>query len=394
MVTYNLKNSTTVSGITFSENTSTSGVLHVARPFMSINIKQDLIQNALNSEMSLRSGNIHKQIRKQLVSDYSLGNYSANVEDVQLDTRIDNITGKMLSDQTRERAFKEVPLAPIITLYSIAVAYDETTRLKFNNVVNFYPHVPTLTVEYLKKVRKSKCGKYTITPTLCEKHYSDILSELGLENSYLTLKALRSEKGQQEFLTFINLIISKSSDYFSYESTSTVNNISLYAGEQTTFCSLDIDDEYNNICVLQHNSYPEGTPTTPNLVDTVIVCPQHQKAGKHQQLTNSVPISVNGMNNSSLAHMTVLRFLGDYSNKSYIDENSLKQSSTSNSDIIDQIPTQSTKRPQRNWVRRNIGRELDQKEGRLSASQIIMNAIKYLKSHLPNDTLTPGLSLA
>jgi hypothetical protein len=225
---------------------------------------------------------------------------------------------------------------------------------------------PTVFFEFYKKVRISNCGIFVIQPTLNETDFNLKLEELGLNTpeSYFTLNKLRSDEGMFNILSLFQMLSLRCPDYFPTVNTSEFSQIPYNAGDQTTFCSMDYNSKVNEINLLQHNSYPAGSPTLVNLIDILLIKPIFIEEGTENTLfTLGKPFSPLGLNKFNLGTCICDRALGILLNESHIDDTRTGGNETSDiSTDLSKMRRKPRLFPALKWKHRNMQRELNSKE--------------------------------
>lgn len=369
MATFNLSPNS-YKGITFIESQIRVIINWVVNPFSILT--SDHIDNASQEELSLKASPDHKELRKSLRTQEGFGNYFTLRSDFQNDVRFDrNKDGKEVSNLDRHRSFQEVSLSPLLYLIAVTIATDKLSRLAFSRTIGMIPLAPTIFFEFYKKVRISNCGIFTIFPIINEEEFNDKADKMGLNapGSYFTLQSLRTDEGMFRALTLLHTIALRCPNYFPTTESIKFSEIPYNAGDQTTFCSMSYDVEENNITLLQHNSYPGGSPTLVNLIDIVLLQPCFATVnGIQSVLTFCHPLIPTGISTFNLGTCICDRALGVLTNESFIDDTATQANGKP------EVQTGKTKepnntrrifqRPSIKWKQRNFQNELNNRESR------------------------------
>lgn len=301
----------------------------------------------------------HKNLRSQMLGlSFMRGttDLPGTRKEISTDKRVSIDDGRVVSNQERTRTFSEFLFAPFIFLFSVVVAFHMPARHAFNNVIGSYPTCPLYTLEMIKKVRISNCGVFKITPTINETKYDSILRSLGWENSPLNIPNLSTESGIATVLSFFNSVHKLVPDYFEVTTTDVFNKISIYSGDQTTFCALNFNTLKQTLTILQHNSFPMGTPTVVNITDARLTGVKLlDEDGDQLPLSTSAVLMLTNSNEYSLAQTLVDRTLGIEQNSSQMDQ----ESGTTLPPRNETTPATTTSR--RKWQTRNLNKETDVK---------------------------------
>jgi hypothetical protein len=249
----------------------------------------------------------------------------------------------------------------------------------------------------MKKIRVSICGMYQITPSIDEESFIELLDDWGLntEDSLFLPKKLRTKEGIFELLVEFNMIHRTCPNYFATVSPLEFAKVPYNANDQTTFCSLIYNK--NTCCfeILQHNSYPMGTPTDVNYIDAILAQAKFEQDGNFTPvLTMCKQTSASGINKNSLGTYLTERALGIITNQSFIDDrdNTTPETHNYTNNKTNANPGKS-KRP---WTNRSKVLELDKKENKFnpklhSLLGVLLQVVKDLQQLLTtgNDFILP-----
>lgn len=278
---------------------------------------ETICQAALQKEVALKSLRSHNAFRSELANMVGVPSIPVGTNDTSITTVKGFLNVKRLRRQ-------QIPISIIVYVTSTLLAYNETYSSMFKEKM-IGMRIPKIYIEQFKRVRKSQCGTYYITPGLQDDTYKVIEAIPYLKSTLLDPNFLYSEDGLSCLCSFLAIIASISQDDESYFQLTALDDRTLFpysSGMQTTFNSLS---KHNNtvgyIETLQHNSYKSGSPTMVHVLDSMIMdqITTAQGSSSYYQCTFSSALELSFGSETELIYYIVLRSMGVITNDLGLD---------------------------------------------------------------------------
>lgn len=268
----------------------------------------DYMQLAYNYELSIRNSSAYNSLRETAASFPGVPKLDVG----ELDTRVkkDRSGNAFFVSQTRCR----LPIGVILYLSSALLAYDERARNSFISICTSQQKVPLILEEQFKRVRASKCGGFSITPSVNLEGFINDIKVLGLEDTFLDINYLRTAQGIKNLLSFFSYIFSSQDyPYGSYVTAEVSIGLPLNSGLTTTMNALSVSDvSLNSVQLAQCASYPDGTPHPVHVIDCIILSQMATDPDTRSfvNTTFASDLSVVGFDLNAIASFSISRGLG------------------------------------------------------------------------------------
>jgi hypothetical protein len=256
-------------------------------------------------------------LRQSLVNLPGVGlpGYESNVETQIVTNRSD---GAYISDTLRERDRESISVVALIWFPVIFIAFDLDIRTSFiNNVAGFFT-VPTLLLEFFKKVRLSRIGtsnmRFGLNVSSCREF---IIRNPDYKGTFLDIDFMSTKTGQRRWLEFVTLVASFEGNYISVSSMSELQKIELSSKETTTFLALTVQNlssiENAIVNLLPQHSFGDNINGV-HIVDALFSGVTHTLNGKEPILGEIVKGFSIQTDLLSFAHHAIERVTGRQTN--------------------------------------------------------------------------------